>query len=193
MDEQYVPGTRSVFQFEGTTCSSGYAISNQGAVKLAAYFKDADENLDLQLSRFCRQQADLTCLGVWPQIVTAANTKSNIEHLGDKEKEEQGKPVEVKVEGGPALQYSARVNAKRIMDSGVGFVPRNEWHAEWDTCWAINPYQNHSWQMLRMNETTGDPLFFEPNKDAGEVLKEFEFGQEESNGRARRALLSDPY
>jgi len=83
-EEQHVPGTRTVFQFDETVCSTAYAISLQGATKLARYFKAANKNLDLQLSDFCsgaaRGNADMVCLGVWPQIMTNARSESNIHH-----------------------------------------------------------------------------------------------------------------
>jgi hypothetical protein len=82
--EQHVPGTRTVYQFDDTVCSTAYAISLQGAMKLTRHFKTANKNLDLQLSDFCsgsaRGVADLLCLAVWPQIMTNARSWSNIEH-----------------------------------------------------------------------------------------------------------------
>lgn len=79
--EQHVPGTRTVFQFGRTTCSTAYAISLQGAKKLVEYFKQANRNLDLHLSEVCTGgNSDLTCLGVWPQLITASKSESNIDH-----------------------------------------------------------------------------------------------------------------
>jgi len=83
-EQQHVPGTRTLYQFDATVCSTAYAISLQGATKLARYFKVANKNLDLQLSDFCtgtaRGIADMVCLGVWPQIITNSQSRSNIEH-----------------------------------------------------------------------------------------------------------------
>lgn len=62
--EQHVPGTRAVFQFGRTTCTSGYAISRPGAIKLVQYFREGNENLDIRLSSVCRKCPDMTCLGV---------------------------------------------------------------------------------------------------------------------------------
>lgn len=162
--EQHTPGTRSVYQFGRTTCSSGYAISLQGAAKLVEYFKSSDENLDLKLSSACTRETDMTCLGVWPQIVTAVNTKSNIDHDGDG----VGRPEdseELHIEAGPALQFSARVNAKGVIESGYG---RDEWIPEWNTSWAM---KNGKWSLVKMNRTMdgGDELQPEKGK---EELKE---------------------
>ena len=179
-DEQYVPGTRSVFQFGRTTCSTGYAVSNQGAKKLVEYFKDTDDNLDLKLSSVCSGRADMTCLGVWPQIITAANTKSNIAHDGNGDQTSPN-PGDEKVRPGPALQYSARVNSELILDSG-GYVPQPEWLAEWDTCWGLNPTKNGTWDMMKLNQTSGEPVF-DLKKAEDEEKKD------KSDRRTRRILL----
>ena len=177
-EEQHIPGTRTVFQFGRTTCSTGYAISNQGAKKLAEYFKDSDENIDLKLSSICSGRPDMTCLGVWPQVVTAANTKSNIDHSGSGDQTSED-PGDKKVEAGPAIQYSARVNSQQILKAG-GYVPRKDWLGEWDTCWGVNPTKNGTWDLMKVNQTSGDPIF---------DLKKDQEEKEKSNSRVRRALL----
>ena len=160
--EQHVPGTRSVYQFGRTTCSTGYAVSHEGAKKLVEYFKNTNENVDLQLSGVCARRVDMTCLGVWPQVVTAADTKSNIDHSGkgdsaggkkqddddDDDDDQEKKKGEIVVSAGPAIQYSARVNAKEIMKNFS--LAREEWVAEWDTCWGL---KNGTWDMIKLNET----------------------------------------
>ncbi|KAL9631098.1 MAG: hypothetical protein Q9164_006074 [Protoblastenia rupestris] len=145
---QHRPGERSLFIFGRTTCSSAYAISLQGAKKLVNYFKEADQNLDVQLSRFCTGNADMICLGIWPQIFTAANTVSNIGHSGQGDKapgdeEEEGD----KPKPGPGIQFSARVNAEVILRDGKG---QDEWKAEWDSMWAA---RNGSWAEVKLNRT----------------------------------------
>ena len=128
-DEQHRPGTRIIFQLSHTVCSTGYAISYAGAVKLVDYFKIAEDNLDLALSSYCRDKRDLTCLGVWPQVITAASSHSNIEHPDG----EKAQMETVEVHAGPGLQYSARINAA-VVQQGLG---RESWIPEWNTTWAM--------------------------------------------------------
>jgi len=144
---QHTPGTRTVFQFGRTTCSSAYAISLQGAIKLVQYFKQGNENLDIALSQTCSGRTDMICLGVWPQMITAAATKSNIDHSGNGVDTNGGGDVEEKVQGGPGLQFSARVNSRRVLEDGVG---REGWKAEWETMWA----EGHGgWVMVGLNRS----------------------------------------
>ena len=102
----------------------------------------------------------MICLGIWPQVFTAASTLSNIDHSGngdtvgggqgkgngddddDDEREEELTP-----DPGPALQFSARVNAKAILIHGRG---SSDWKAEWDTMWAV---RNGSWEEVALNRT----------------------------------------
>ena len=146
--DQHKYGTRGVFQFARTTCSTGYAISNRGAHKLVKYFQETNENLDIELSRACSSHADMTCLGVWPQFFTNAPSASSIDHSG------QGDTAPGSTDGegtqykpGPALQFSARVNAFGIMDDGWG---PEDWIPEWDTMWGDD---NGTWAMLPLNKT----------------------------------------
>ena len=79
-EEQHRPGTRSVFPLGFAVCSTAYAISYAGAIKLEREFRQGSDNLDLRLASVCRENQAVTCLGVWPQLITAAITKTNIEH-----------------------------------------------------------------------------------------------------------------
>ncbi|KAL9099742.1 MAG: hypothetical protein Q9163_004808 [Psora crenata] len=150
--DQRPRGTRSLFLFARTTCSTAYAISLRGARKLAASFTaDVNENLDIQLSHLCTTTTDLVCLGVWPQVFTAAATLSNIDHtgegdqadgtLGDGDDDDAARP-------GPALQFSARVNAKGVLDHGTD---PQQWKAEWDTMWTAGT--NGTWEEVELNRT----------------------------------------
>ncbi len=113
-------------------CSTGYAISYAGAVKIVEYFKEAQDNLDLELMAACRDRIDMACIGVWPQIITAASSHSNINH-GDGAVA-GGQDIDVaEVHAGPALQYSARINAE-VVKKGLG---QENWHPEWNTTWAM--------------------------------------------------------
>ena len=131
-DEQHRPGTRMVYQASNTVCSTAYAISHAGAVKLVDYFKEAEDNLDLALSAYCRDHKDLTCIGVWPQVITAASSHSNIEHP-DGEVAPSSQVETVEVHAGPGLQYSARINAA-VVRQGLG---EESWIPEWNTTWAL--------------------------------------------------------
>lgn len=182
--EQHTPGTRMVFQFGRTTCTTGYAISTRGAQKLVGYFKETNDNIDLKLSSVCSSRPDMTCLGVWPQVITAAETKSNIDHSAEEDHNESSEESEPEpppeVEAGPALQYSARVNSHQILQAG-GHVPKKDWKGEWDTCWGVNPAKNGTWDLMRINRTSGEVIFEERKAKVEE--------EEKSNSRIRRALL----
>ena len=158
-DDQHIPGTRTMFEFARTTCSTGYAISRRGAERLVGYFKDADANLDLQLSAICTKHADLVCLGVWPQVFTNAASASNIQHTGDGDAVNVGESqAEDQIPSpGPAIQFSARKNAANLRE-GKG---REEWYAEWDTMWQPAEYDEEkkaglgdgSWIPAPLNRT----------------------------------------
>ena len=143
-DEQHRPGTRMVFQLTHTVCSTAYAISYAGAVKLVELFKDAEENLDLQLAAYCRDAKDLTCLGVWPQVITAASSHSNIEHP-DGEVAPANLEEAVEVHAGPGLQYSARINAA-VAQKGLG---SESWHPEWNYTFAM---VNDEWKEISFKD-----------------------------------------
>ena len=144
-DEQHRPGTRMVYQLTATVCSTAYAVSYQGAVKLVDYFKDATENLDLQLAQYCRDSKDLTCLGVWPQVITAASSHSNIEHPNG-EVAPGNYEEAVEVHAGPGLQYSARINAKEVVQKGLG---QESWIPEWNSTWAM---VHNQWKEVTFEE-----------------------------------------
>ena len=151
--EQYTPGTRALFQFQRTTCSTAYAISLDGARKLVQYARHAKHNLDSTLGDLCREQSDMLFLGIWPQIITATSTRSNIRHdegglkPGDA-LQEQGVS---EVKPGPGLQFSARVNAKGVLEERWG---SDKWRAQWDTSWAIViGSRGKEWALVERNDT----------------------------------------
>ena len=162
-DEQHRPGTRMVFEIGGTVCSTGYAISYAGAVKLVEYFKEAQDNLDLKLMALCDSKTDLVCLGVWPQVITAAASHSNIDHPDGEIATGVDPAADNKVVAlpGPGIQYSARVNAKIVRKYGHS---REHWHPEWKTTWA----------MVRDEWTE---VTFEQAKDLEEVEKWEKLGE----------------
>jgi len=132
-DDQHRPGTRMLFDITTSVCSTGYAISYSGAVKLVEYFKESQENLDLRLTTLCREKLDLTCVGVYPQVITAAQSHSNIEHVDGEIASFEAIEEEVLVRAGPAIQYSARINAEAAR-KGLGI---ESWVAEWNSTWAM--------------------------------------------------------
>lgn len=135
---QHPVGTRTVFQLQGAVCSTGYAISLRGAKKLIELFKEGDSPIDLKLSDLCYDKPELTCLGIWPQIISNTDSMSNINHPGidsvedwRKQMEQEGK-AHAEIAGGRGIQYSARKNAPMILEHNA---PQSEWIAEWDTTW----------------------------------------------------------
>jgi hypothetical protein len=141
-DDQHREGTRTVFQIRGAVCSTAYAISYQGAGKLVNYIKKTNSNIDLALGWFCDHMVDMACVGVWPQVITAASTKSNIEHADG---ETAGAGFKEDASPGPALQYSARVNSQLVM-KGQG---REKWIPQWNSTWVMN---NGNWSLVSFKE-----------------------------------------
>ena len=120
------PGTRIVFQMRKTVCTTAYMISNQGARKFEKIFREANSPIDLKIWSDCEHNPDLSCLGVWPQIISMAESKTNIKHT------EGGQAfghevTEEKVVAGNGIQISARVNAKE----GLAQLGPDHWKAEW--------------------------------------------------------------
>lgn len=142
-DVQHRPGTRSVYPLKNTICSTAYAISNAGAVKMDKEFGTGSDNIDLRLAGVCSDNYDVTCLGVWPQVITAAVTQTNIEHplgeivTGDAEVTDWSP--------GPALQYSARLNAQKVFRGS----PMEKWEPRWDSTWAL---KNETWTQMSFRE-----------------------------------------
>ncbi|MCJ1452368.1 hypothetical protein MMC28_002711 [Mycoblastus sanguinarius] len=120
------PGTRIVFQMKKTVCTTAYAISNQGARKFEAMFKEANSPIDLKMWGHCEHDPTFSCLGVWPQVISMAESKTNIKHTGGGLS--FGHEVtEEKVVAGKGIQISARVNAH----AGLADKGPTEWKAEW--------------------------------------------------------------
>ena len=61
-EEQHRTGTRSVFPLGHAVCSTAYAISNAGAVKMEKQFREGSDNIDLRLGTFVPEQI-LLCGG----------------------------------------------------------------------------------------------------------------------------------
>ena len=120
------PGTRIVFSFRKTVCTTAYAISNQGARKFEQKFRQANSPIDLKIWDHCEHDPAFSCLGVWPQVISMAESKGNIKHtsgglsFGHEITEE-------KLVAGKGIQISARVNAQ----AGLRLTDPAEWKAEW--------------------------------------------------------------
>ncbi len=132
------PGSRIVFQMRKTVCTTAYAISNQGAHKLEKHFRQANSPIDLKIWDKCEHDPNLSCLGVWPQIISMAESKTNIQHT------EGGQAfghevTEDKVVAGNGIQISARVNALR----GVADQGPEHWISEWTDTPKLEILQEH--------------------------------------------------
>ena len=143
-EEQHRPGTRSVFPLGDAVCSTAYAISNAGAVKLEKKFREGSDNIDLRLADICRTNQNINCLGVWPQLITAAITRTNIEHPLDEIV--TGEMVVTEWSPGPGLQYSARENAEKVLS---GSSSMEEWDLQWNSTWAM---KDDSWSQVSFEE-----------------------------------------
>ena len=120
------PGTRIVFQMRKTVCTTAYMMSNRGAHKFEKIFREANSPIDLKIWSDCEHNPTLSCLGVWPQIISMAESKTNIKHT------EGGQAfghevTEEKVVAGNGIQISARINAKE----GLASLGPDHWKAEW--------------------------------------------------------------
>jgi len=121
------PGTRIVFQMRKTVCTTGYAMSLQGARKFEKHLREANSPIDLKMWSHCENDSKLSCLSVWPQIISMAESKSNIQHTGGGQS--FGHEVtEEKVVAGNGIQVSARVNANKKTASDP-----QKWISEWKT------------------------------------------------------------
>ena len=58
-EEQHRPGTRSVFPVGATTCTTAYAISKAGAVKLEKEFRQGSDNVDIRMCTSFRRSLSL--------------------------------------------------------------------------------------------------------------------------------------
>ena len=128
--ELHPNGTRVLFEAWRTMCTSAYAISYEGAVKMRQFLDNATSPIDQEMSALCAKESSLTCYSVWPQVFTAAPSKSNIVRPSSEQvpgTETPDNTTEPEVLGGPALQYSARRNAHVIVKG----LNRNEWIKEW--------------------------------------------------------------
>lgn len=126
--KQHPKGTRIVFEFSMTTCTSGYAISNRGAHKLKDFLSESNANIDVRMWNLCRDHSSLLCLGVWPQVITAAPSQSNIKHKdGETAPGADKEDPTGAVTGGPGIKFSARQNAK-IAQQGLG---RDKWISQY--------------------------------------------------------------
>ena len=139
-NDQHPAGTRAVYQLEGSVCTSGYAISLRGAQKYIKHFKNGDKPVDLAMSDFCTDEYDMTCLGVYPAIVAATGSASNIENAEDvdewKSHQSDAGAKGPDRTGGSGIQISARVNAPWVLERNAGPY---EWIYAYDGQWVSYP------------------------------------------------------
>ena len=143
-DDVHKPGTRILYSLQDGICAYGYAVSNKGAKKMVEYIRDTDYNLDIAMSDFCTVQAEMNCVGVYPQVFTASPSKSNFDRGGEHDAPGQNQEHDMIVSG-PGLQYSARVNSETVL-KGLG---REHWWAEWNSTWAV---VNDTWSQVSFDE-----------------------------------------
>ncbi|KAK4690798.1 hypothetical protein P7C71_g6073, partial [Lecanoromycetidae sp. Uapishka_2] len=141
-DDQHKPGTRIIFQLRGVICAYSYAVSYQGAKKMLKHIEEEGTNIpfDFTVGNLCSGKADVACAGIWPQAMSAASTASNIAH-GAGSITSYAKDASP----GPALQYSARVNSKLVLNGGS----REDWIPQWDTTWAM---KDGEWSLVSFEE-----------------------------------------
>ncbi|KAL9124181.1 MAG: hypothetical protein Q9217_006467 [Psora testacea] len=108
--EQRPPGTRVVYQLDTSVCTTSYAISNQGARKFEKIFREANAPIDLKMCDICANDHKFACIGVWPQVISMTESKTNMNPteggfaFGHDIEEE-------KIVAANSVQVSARVNA----------------------------------------------------------------------------------
>ncbi|KAG8528874.1 uncharacterized protein KY384_006563 [Bacidia gigantensis] len=103
-------GTRLVYHAKQQVCTTSYAVTNKGARKLERMFRYANGPIDIKLWDACENDPRFTCVGVWPQVISMTESRTNIAHtegglsFGHVIKDE-------KIHAGQGIQVSARVNA----------------------------------------------------------------------------------
>ena len=126
-DDQREPGTRIVYHLKETVCTTAYAISNSGARKMERAFKEANAPVDTKMWDTCAHDHHLSCLGVFPQVISPAESRTNINH------DEGGfvfghEITEERLVAGKGIQVSSRVNA----DLGLADKGPEGWKWEWE-------------------------------------------------------------
>lgn len=119
-------GTRIVYQADKSVCTTAYAISNQGARKFEERFREANGPIDLKMWSICADDPKVACIGVFPQVFSMAESRTNIKHT------EGGlsfghEITEEKIAAGKSIMVSARVNA----NMGLADKGPEGWKWEW--------------------------------------------------------------
>lgn len=119
-------GTRIVYQADKSVCTTAYAISNKGARKFEERFREANGPIDLKMWSICGDDPKVACIGVFPQVFSMAESRTNIKHT------EGGlsfghEITEEKIAAGKSIMVSARVNA----NMGLADKGPEGWHWEW--------------------------------------------------------------
>ena len=118
---------------------------------------NADSPICHFLAQICRENQNVNCLGVWPQVISAAISETNIEHpLGEIV---TGDMALTDWYPGPGLQYSAWWNAEKVLSGS----PMEECDPRWNTTWAM---KNETWTQVGFEEAK--ELEAESMSDGGE-------------------------
>lgn len=161
------PGTRIVFQMRKTVCTTGYAMSLQGARKFDTHFREANSPIDLKMWGHCENDPHLACLSVWPQIISMAESKSNIQHTSGGQSFGH-EVVEEKVVAGNGIQVSARVNANKKTGSDS-----QKWIWQWQNGSSKEDEEK------KKEEDEAKKKFADENNQDGNTEKEEEADQNE--------------
>lgn len=119
-------GHRMVFRGKKHVCTTSYAISNKGAHKFEKRFEEANGPIDFKMWDICENDREVSCVTAWPQVISMAESRTNIMHT------EGGlsfghEVTKERVVAGRSIQVSARVNA----DLGLASKGPSEWKWEW--------------------------------------------------------------
>ena len=122
----WTAGTRMVYHLRESVCTTAYAISNQGARKFEKNFREANSPIDMKMWDACANDPKLACIGVYPQVISMTESRTNIKHT------EGGlsfghEITEEKIVAGKSIQVSSRVNA----DLGLADKGPQGWKWEW--------------------------------------------------------------
>ena len=127
-DGQWRNGTRMVYHLQDSVCTSAYAISNQGARKFDKALRQANAPIDITMWEVCTTDTSLVCIGVFPQVISMAESRTNIKH-GEGGLSFGYEITEERVVAGKGVQVSSRVNA----NLGLADKGPDGWKWEWKT------------------------------------------------------------
>ena len=125
-DDQWQDGHRMVYHLQETVCTSAYAISNAGAHKFERALRQANAPIDMKMWELCSEHSSLACVGVFPQVFSMTESRTNIKH-GEGGFSFGREITEERVLAGKGIQVSSRVNAHL----GLAEQGPDGWRWEW--------------------------------------------------------------